>query len=591
MFPAKRPTRSGTAAQPVQPALLQEPVWRRPCHQRQTEVAAGQGRRKLKGGESWQAGGKHIESGIVELERSCGILLHPTSLPGPFGIGDLGVEAYRFIHSLFKSGVSVWQVLPLGPTGYGDSPYQCFSAFAGNPLLISLEMLVEEGLLSRSDLAGVPSFRKDRVDYGAVIDFKLPLLKKAYENFKDTEGTSGRKQFEEFCRNNESWLEDYALFRAVKDAHDGVQWTRWEPAIARREPEALARWREEKADQIQMRRFWQFEFFKQWGLLRDFARELNVQIMGDIPIFVAHDSSDVWAAPNLFHLNEDGRPVKVAGVPPDYFSASGQLWGNPLYRWRLMASEGFQWWIDRFRSAFSLFDLIRVDHFRGFEAFWEVPGEERTAINGRWVHAPGEQMFEAVENALGQLPIVAENLGWITPEVEALRKKFGFPGMGILQFAFGTDPQASDFIPHNHVRDMVIYTGTHDNNTTVGWWTATAAQDSTRSQEEIEAERDLARRYLRSDDREIHWELIRAAMASVAVLAIVPFQDLYGLGSEARMNLPGRPDGNWTWRVKDLRLEGEVSDRLLELTWLYGRRAVSQQEAAPEKEAKAAVSQ
>ncbi len=522
----------------------------------------------------------------VKLERSCGILLHPTSLPGRHGIGDLGLEAHQFVHDLYESGIAIWQVLPLGPTGYGDSPYQCFSAFAGNPYLISLDMLVEEGVLSPADVADAPRFPDDKVDYQAMMKFKRPLLEKAYQNFKQAEGTPGWAEFERFCEANRSWLEDYALFRAVKDAHGMVQWTQWDPAIARREPAAVEEWRARSADQLQMRRFWQFEFYKQWTLLRHYANDLGIRIMGDIPIFVAHDSSDVWSAPELFHLNEDGSPIKVAGVPPDYFSATGQLWGNPLYRWSRMAENGFRWWIERFRSAFTLFDLIRVDHFRGFEAFWEVPGEDDTAINGRWVKAPGEKMFDAVEQALGRLPIVAENLGWITPEVEALRKKFGFPGMGILQFAFGSDPQASDFIPHNHVRDLVIYTGTHDNNTTVGWWTATAAGDSTRTQDDIDEERDFERRYLRCDGSQIHWDLIRAALASVASLAVIPFQDLYGLGNEARMNLPGRASGNWAWRMGELKLEGEVRDRLLELTWLFGRRP-SRKKKGEQEEAEA----
>ncbi len=513
----------------------------------------------------------HIESRLVKTPRLSGVLLHPTSLPGRYGIGDLGSEAYRFAHYLASSGIKIWQVLPLGPTGYGDSPYQCFSAFAGNPMLISLEMLVEEGLLGQEDLANTPAFSPDSVDYGAVIDFKIPLLKRAYSNFKRAAGTKGWDEFQEFCSKNRHWLEDYALFRAVKDAHGGVTWTKWDGPIARFEPEAVEYWRERAADPIQMRRFWQFEFYKQWNLLRKFCSELGLQIMGDIPIFVAHDSADVWANRSQFQLDGEGHPTAVAGVPPDYFSATGQLWGNPLYKWEDMARNGYQWWVERFRTAFSQVDLIRLDHFRGFEAYWEVPGHETTAINGKWAKGPGAALFSAVEKALGELPLVAENLGWITPEVEQLRTQFEFPGMAILQFAFGTDPQASDFIPYNHTRDLVIYTGTHDNDTTVGWWNSTGEGD-TRTPEQIESEKDLARRYLGVDGSQIHWDFIRAVMASVARIAMLPLQDVFGLGTEARMNLPGRPNGNWTWRFRGEWLTKDIQNRLLELTYLYGRR-------------------
>lgn len=519
----------------------------------------------------------------MKIPRSSGVILHPTSLPGRHGIGDLGAEAYRFAHYLATSGVKIWQILPLGPTGYGDSPYQCFSAFAGNPLLISLEMLAEEGLLSSADLESDRDFSADKVDYGSVIDFKLPILKKAYQNFKRAEGTPGWSEFEAFCAGHRHWLEDYALFRAVKDAHNGVSWTEWDEPIARHEPQAVQSWRERMQDEIQMRRFWQFEFFKQWKLLRQFCHELDLTIMGDIPIFVAHDSADVWGNRDLFHLDENGRPKVVAGVPPDYFSATGQLWGNPLYRWGRMEEDGFRWWIARFKAAFEQVDLIRLDHFRGFEAYWEVPGDENTAINGHWVKAPGAALFEAVEKALGDLPLIAENLGWITPEVEALRKRHEFPGMAILQFAFGTDPQASDFIPHNHTRDLVIYTGTHDNDTTVGWWNSTGETDSTRTPAEIEKERDFTRRYLSTDGHEIHWDFIRAVMRSVAMIAMFPLQDAMGLGSEARMNLPGRPSGNWTWRFRPEMLTEDIRNRLLELTYLYGRRTLPPVPEEPEE--------
>ncbi len=506
----------------------------------------------------------------VEFKRSCGIVLHPTSLPGPHGIGDLGREAFHFAEYLAQATVSIWQVLPLGPTGYGDSPYQCLSAFAGNPLLIDLHQLGEEGLLDPEDLEA-PEFPQDEVDFKAVAEFKMPLLEKAYHRFNGAERARSWDAFREFCRDHRGWLNDFALFGALKEAHDGVEWTRWPPELARREYQAINEWSGDFAEEIQMRRFWQFLFYRQWERLRSHCRKLGLSIMGDIPIFVAHDSAEVWAHPELFQLDESGRASVVAGVPPDYFSATGQLWGNPLYRWEVMARDGYRWWIERFRSTLSLVDIIRLDHFRGFEAYWEVAGDAETAVQGRWVKGPGAGLFQAVESELGELPIVAENLGWITPEVEGLRRQFGFPGMGILQFAFGSDPQANDFIPHNHSRDLVIYTGTHDNDTTVGWWLSSGEHDSTREAGEVEAERDYARRYLNTDAEEIHWDFIRAALGSVACIAVIPVQDILGLGSEARMNLPGSSDGNWKWRLQGNALGPDHGERLKELIWLYGR--------------------
>jgi 4-alpha-glucanotransferase len=499
--------------------------------------------------------------------RLSGILLHPTSLPGRFGIGELGPEAFRFLDFLAAAQQQLWQVLPLGPTGYGDSPYQCFSAFAGNPLLVSLDRLVEEGLLGAKDVEGA-SFPATEVDYGAVMDFKLPRLETAYERARLKPEVMAR--FEAFCREKSAWLDDYALFMAVKEAHDNVAWTHWEPDIRARRPAALKRWRKERAEAVRARQFAQFLFFGQWGAVKHAARERGIQIMGDIPIFVAHDSADVWASPQLFRLKDDGRPEVVAGVPPDYFSATGQLWGNPLYRWDEMARRSYGWWLDRFRATFELVDRVRLDHFRGFEAYWEVPAGEKTAIHGKWVKGPGAALFEALRAGLGELPIVAENLGVITPEVEALREQFGFPGMAILQFAWGSDPQGSTFLPHNYPRHIVVYTGTHDNDTTVGWWTA-GVGDSTRSAEEVERERDFARRYMNTDGREIHWDFIRTLLASVAEVAIVPLQDVLGKGSEARMNLPGRPGGNWRWRFKADEITPAVQQRLLLYTETYGR--------------------
>jgi 4-alpha-glucanotransferase len=485
-------------------------------------------------------------------------------------MGDLGPQAFAFVDFLAETRQGVWQVLPLGPTGYGDSPYQCFSAFAGNPLLICLDELVREGLLSASDLAAAPAFPEDAVDFGAVIAFKLPLLQKAYERFQAEAPPSARDAFEAFRRDQAAWLPDYALYTALKEEHHGRAWTTWEPELRDRRPEALQRVGHTRAETVRARELWQHLFARQWSAVHQACRARDIRVMGDIPIFVAHDSADVWAHPELFQLEADGRPAVVAGVPPDYFSATGQLWGNPLYRWDVMARSGFAWWVARVRHTLRQMDLVRLDHFRGFEAYWEIPGDAETAASGRWMKGPGAALFVALRDALGDLPIVAENLGVITPEVEALRREFGFPGMAILQFAWGTDPQGSTFIPHNLTRDVVDYTGTHDNDTTVGWWTA-GVGDSTRTAQEVEEEHHYVRRYLRTDGSEIHWDFVRAVLASVADLAVVPLQDLLGLGSEARMNLPGRPAGNWRWRVRGEALTPQVRVRLREMTELFGR--------------------
>jgi 4-alpha-glucanotransferase len=498
--------------------------------------------------------------------RQGGILLHPTSLPGRFGIGDLGPEARAFLDFLAGARQQIWQVLPLGHTGYGDSPYQCFSAFAGNPLLVSPDDLVAQGLLTEADL-GQPSFPDGDVDFGAVHAYKAPLLRKAWASARSKPEV--QRAFERFGRDQAAWLDDYALFVTVREALDGASWTDWPEDIRTRRPEALARWRAEHADAFEASRFGQYLFFTQWDALKGYGRSRGVSVMGDIPIFVSHDSSDVWAHPELFRLAADGRPEVVAGVPPDYFSATGQLWGNPLYRWDVMAKDGYRWWVDRLRATLHMVDLVRLDHFRGFEAYWEVPAGEETAVRGRWVKGPGAAFFEAVRDALGALPIVAEDLGVITPEVEALRDGFGFPGMCVLQFAWGGDPRESHFYPHNFPRRTVAYTGTHDNDTTVGWYEG-GGQD-TRTPQQVEHERHVARKYLRTDGREIHWDAIRAVVSSVAEIAIVPLQDVLGLGGEARMNLPGRPDGNWQWRYRAGQLTSEIQHRLAEMADLYGR--------------------
>jgi len=507
----------------------------------------------------------------MTFPRASGILLHPTSLPGPHGVGDLGPEAYRFVDFLHSAGHKLWQVLPLNPTGYGDSPFQCFSASAGNPLLLNLDRLVEQGILSATDLNEFPEWPLETVDYGNVITFKMPLLKKAAINFLKNGPAHDRRRFEDFCQANANWLDDFALFMAVKDTQNLVAWTHWPADIAARKPEAIRDWTSRLAPEIEAIKYWQFEFTHQWQALREYAGERNIRIIGDIPIYVAHDSADVWANRDFFWLDDKGNASKISGVPPDYFSATGQLWGNPIYNWELLKKTNYKWWVDRFRSAMRLYDIMRIDHFRGFEAYWEVPGGESTATNGQWVKGPGAELFSVVQSELGELPIIAENLGVITPEVEAIRTQFNFPGMAILQFAFGNDPQGPSFRPHNYERNLVAYTGTHDNDTTAGWWSSKGAGDSIRTADDVLKEHAFARAYLGLKNGEIHWALIRAILASVANTAIIPLQDVLGLGSKARMNLPGTSSGNWRWRARPDALTADVAARLREMNSVYDR--------------------
>ncbi len=507
----------------------------------------------------------------MSFPRSSGILLHPTSLPGPFGIGDLGDEAYRFADFLAASGQSLWQVLPLGPTGYGDSPYACYSAFAGNTLLISPERLVRLGLLTEADLSDAPAFAAGVVEFDRVHKFKDEVLRKAYQRFvTDGADTDLSRDFENFRVRQVSWLEDYALFRALKDVHGGKPWHEWDPAVVRRDETALAHAKTELRSEIEAHQFSQFLFFKQWSELKSYCHERGISIIGDIPIFVAHDSSDVWVNPDQFKLDEDGKPIVVAGVPPDYFSKTGQLWGNPLYNWQKMIADGFKWWIERVHATLQTVDILRIDHFRGFIACWEIPGGDDTAERGQWVEAPGRELFVAIRNALGELPIIAEDLGVITPEVEKLRDDFNFPGMRILQFAFSSDPSNQD-LPHNYHPNVAVYTGTHDNDTTVGWFQSVPGEGSTRDAAQIERERIFGLRYLNSSGTEIHWDFIRAVLASCANTAVVPLQDLLGLGNEARMNLPNSTSGNWSWRFNAGALTDEIQTRLKDLSELYAR--------------------
>ena len=488
--------------------------------------------------------------------RAAGILLHPTSLPSRGGIGDLGPDAFRFVRWLADAGMKIWQVLPLGPTGYGDSPYQCFSAFAGNPLLIHVPDAPASGHEGISASA-------ETCDFATVIPAKRARLNAWLDTLPYDDAVH------RFVRQQESWLPDYALFMALKDVHGGAAWTSWERGAARREPEALHAWREALRPAIERCYKEQYVWFGQFHALRAACAAHDIQLMGDVPIFVAHDSADVWANPSLFKLNDDGSLIVQAGVPPDYFSATGQLWGNPLYDWDAMARDGYRWWIARMRAALAMFDLVRLDHFRGFEAFWEVPATDTTAVHGRWVQGPGAALFTALTSVLGPMPIIAENLGLITPEVEALRTQFGYPGMAILQFAF-EDP-ASAFLPHRYERELAVYTGTHDNDTTIGWWQSTGTGDSTRLAEDLARERAFARQYLHSEGHEIHWDMMRAAFASVANTALGPLQDVLGLGSATRMNLPGRPAGNWSFRFTWDQLPAAITTRLRELAETYGR--------------------
>ncbi|MEO7997753.1 MAG: 4-alpha-glucanotransferase [Gemmatimonadaceae bacterium] len=497
----------------------------------------------------------------MKFPRASGVLLHPTSLPGPGGVGTLGADALGFLDFMRETGFSIWQVLPLGPTGFGDSPYQCYSAFAGNPLLISLPVDAATTASGASKAAIVD------VDFGAVIPEKRRMLREHFKRFVPD------ARYERWVQQ-QPWLEDFALFSALKDAHGGNSWTSWDAPLAQHDVTALQKFANAHKHELAQVRFEQYVFFRQFEALRRACAERAIKLMGDVPIYVAHDSADVWGNRELFELDADGALLTQAGVPPDYFSETGQLWGNPIYKWETLRKQGYKWWIDRMRAALSMFDIVRLDHFRGFEAYWEVPGNATTAINGRWAPGPGADLFNALTEALGPLPIVAENLGLITPEVEELREQFGYPGMSILQFAFAGDGQGNEFKPHLFPHERVVYTGTHDNDTTLGWWNSSAGEDSTRTAAEIEKEHAYARRYLDTEGDEMNWTLIRAALASVADTVLIPMQDILGLGSDARMNLPGRQSGNWKFRFDWKQLTPDITRRLRDLNSLFDRRSL-----------------
>lgn len=500
--------------------------------------------------------------------RSSGVLLHPTSLPGPHGIGDLGPEAFRFVDFLHSSGQTWWQTFPLGPAGYGGSPYQPTSAFAGNPLLISLDALVSDGLLKERDIRRT-SFSADEVQFDKVSEFKQHLFQKAFWAFESK--SKEKSAFQAFLKRNKLWLEDYALYCVLKEIYKGAPWIEWSSELRDRNPQTLARVKKQLASAMRYHQFLQYEFAKQWAALKSYAHQKSVGFIGDIPIFVAHDSADVWANPNLFYLKSDGQPLYVAGTPPDYFSRDGQRWGNPLYRWDVMKKTGYQWWLDRFRFLYHWVDAIRLDHFIGFERYWRIPGGSSTAKNGKWVPGPSDHFFQVLVRKLPHLEIIAEDLGVVTEAVKALRDRFKFPGMKILQFAFGDLSPNNHFLPHNYMRNTVVYTGTHDNDTTVGWYRDQGGKTSTRDKDQISKERQYALKYMQSNGREIHWDMIRLAQSSVANIAMTPVQDLLGLSSKARMNVPGTSRGNWAWRLKKGQLTTQIARRLCELSKRYGR--------------------
>ena len=497
----------------------------------------------------------------AERGRAAGVLLHPTSLPGSYGIGDLGDQAIAFLDWAQSAGLHVWQVLPLNPPGYGESPYGCLSSFAGNPMLISPERLLHDGLLDPEDVAELPRFSDDHVEFAAVNAYKFELLRTSWRRFQERASDELRGELEAFIEAAEQreWLDDYTLYMTLKNHAGGGPWWHWDAPYVARDAKALRRARKQHADDLRFWEYVQFLFFRQWAVVRAAANARGIQIMGDVPIYVACDSADVWGNRELFQLDEKGEPTVVAGVPPDYFSATGQRWGNPLYRWELMRETEFRWWVARVRTNLRFADIIRLDHFRGFAAYWEVPASEETAVHGRWMPGPGNALFDALRGALGELPLVAEDLGFITDDVHELRRSVGLPGMKILQFAFAEDD--SPHLPHRYDRETVAYTGTHDNDTARGWFERAS-----------DAERENALGYLgctSADD--IAWALIRAAYTSVAETAIVPVQDILDLGSDARMNTPGAPHGNWSWRLRAGSLTHETATRLRRLATLTGR--------------------
>ena len=493
------------------------------------------------------------------MERCSGILLHPTSFPGKYGIGALGREAFSFIDFLVKAKQKLWQILPLGPTGYGDSPYQCFSSSAGNPLLIDLDILVEEKLLVKNDIENFPWSDDRKVDYGKVIGWKYPLLQKAANNFFRNAGQEQKSAYHAFLKENAGWLSDYSVFMALKEHFGQKPWYQWTSNLKMKNDSEVGKYFKILNEKIEFHKFIQFLFFKQWMAVKDYAHKNNIHIIGDIPLYIAHDSADAWTNTNIFQFDSEKNPIAVGGVPPDYFSETGQLWGNPLYRWDVLKQQGYKWWIDRIRANLVLYDIIRIDHFRGLAGYWSVPYGEKTAIKGEWIPGPGKEVFDAIKRGLGDIPIIAEDLGVMTDDVEDLRDSYNLPGMKILQFAFDSD-DANDYLPYNFTKNCVVYTGTHDNDTVTGWIKNAKDED-----------RKFMIEYLGTDGSDLCWDMIRLAWASVAYTAIVPLQDLLCLGTEARMNLPGTTGNNWMWRAKSDDFTDKLAEKLADLTTLYGR--------------------
>ena len=491
-------------------------------------------------------------------ERASGILVHPSCFPSRGGIGDFGPAAIEFLDFLAAAKQTLWQILPLGPAGYGNSPYSCISAFAGNPFFISLERLAERGWIEPGRL---PQSREScAINFGQLEKTKLPLLQEAARNFLAKADAANRDRFEKFCWLNGWWLEDYVLFETLRRHFDAHSWNQWPRALAERQPEALEKARREFADEINQGRALQFAFYEQWRALHQECRKRGIKVIGDVAIFVSYDSADVWAHPDLFRLKPDLSPEVVAGVPPDYFSKTGQRWGNPLYRWDVLRERGYEWWLQRMKWVLQTCDMVRIDHFRGFESYWEIPADEETAIHGRWVKGPADDFFRVLRDTFGELPLIAEDLGLITKEVVALRERIGVPGMRVIQFGFG-DKGAHMYLPHKYVENTVVYTGTHDNDTSVGWW-----KNSARSEE-----REAAQVYFGDAPDGVHWAMIRAASTSVARLCIIQLQDILGLDSDCRMNIPSHPEGNWTWRYRADQLTPDVAEKLAAITDISDR--------------------
>lgn len=497
----------------------------------------------------------------MRFPRSSGTLVHPTSFPSKYGMGDLGHEAYTFIDFLNETNQTIWQVLPLGPTGYGNSPYASYSAFAGNPYLISLDKLKEKGLLTPDEIQQAKLPVTAEADYESSYANKDQLLKKAFQRFKENSSEDDQKKLRDFKTSNKYWLNDFAMFMACSISNDRNTWNTWDEDIARRKPAAIKKIKTKLSEEIEFQKWLQFEFFNEWYSLKEYANSKGIRVVGDIPIFVDHNSADVWSHPEFFEVDEQGNRKLVAGVPPDYFSETGQLWGNPLYRWESLQNDNFSWWIERFSQMFDLYDAIRVDHFRGFDAYWEVSASKKTAIKGQWVKAPGIELFTTIKTQLGELPIIAEDLGVVTPEVEQLRDMFNFPGMKILQFAFDSD-ETNSFLPHNYSQNCVTYTGTHDNDTTIGWFNSAP-----------EVEKHRLREYTRSNGSNVQWELIRLGMLSVADQAIFPLQDFMNLDTSHRMNIPGTVGNNWMWRYTPEMLHNVDKQQIKKLIEMGNRKS------------------